>query len=365
MLAAMFAAAGARGADASAVGLVDGGFEAGLSKEDVSGWFLPSALREAGYAFEVVDDGGAREGKRCAKLSAPAEAAPGRFGNVMQVVDALPFRGKRVRFRASVRLEGADAESRAQLWLRVDLDPDGDRPRMGAFDNMAERPIVSREWAEHEIVVDVADDARSLACGLILSGTGTAWLDGASLEEVEGAGKGAARPTAVFARNGPPADPHDTPPQPFWNGWLSLVAAAVVLFGAAHVPEGAARRFGLRFSCAYWGLYFGPRVLATLVPLAGPQLAMRWRLVEEPVLMLVAGRVLGFPLPAAVPTGSGDTTRDFVRLFVVFCAALLVAALWWAVATARSRGGERHGAGDNVTADGFACSCDTRWRCTC
>ena len=351
LLAAMVATAGAHGADASAPGLVDGGFEAGLSKEDGSGWFLPSALREAGYAFEVVDDGGAREGKRCAKLTAPAEAAPGRFGNVMQVVDAAPYRGRRVRFRASVRLEGADAESRAQLWLRVDREPDGDRPRMGAFDNMAERPIVAREWGEHDIVVDVADDARSLACGLILAGTGTAWLDGASLEAVERAGKGTIAPTAVVAATGSPADPHDTPPQPFWNGWLWLAATALVLFGTAHGPEGAARRFGLRFSCAYWGLCFGPRVLAALVPVLGPLVAMRWRLVEEPVLALAAGRVLGIALPAAVPTGSGDTTRDFVRLFVVFCAALVVAAIWWLVSTVRSRGGERPFAGDAVTAD--------------
>ena len=47
---------------------------------------------------------------------------------------------------------------------------------------MADRPIVSREWRDHEIVAGVPASAESIEYGLALVGEGRAWLDAVSLE---------------------------------------------------------------------------------------------------------------------------------------------------------------------------------------
>jgi hypothetical protein len=80
----------------------------------------------------------------------------------MQAIDATPFRGRRVRFRASVRVESA----RAQLWMRVDRAANNP----GFFDNMMDRPINSAQWREYEIIGDVDEDATVLNIGMILPG---------------------------------------------------------------------------------------------------------------------------------------------------------------------------------------------------
>ena len=103
----------------------------------------------------------------------------------MQSVSAVPYRGKKVRFRASVRAE----EGQAQLWLRVDRQGD----ERGFFDNMGDRPIRDAAWKPYEIVGEVADDAVSLNFGMILVGTGRAWIDGVSLEVVDLSGASTSR----------------------------------------------------------------------------------------------------------------------------------------------------------------------------
>ena len=107
-------------------------------------------------------------------------AGPGAaFGNLMQAFDATPFRGRRVRFRASVRVEG-DETGRAQLWMRADRAGN----KIGFFDNMGNRPITSSQWREYEIVGDVDDDAEVLNIGMLLLGQGKAWLDAVAIEDL-------------------------------------------------------------------------------------------------------------------------------------------------------------------------------------
>src|SRR5438132_6445846 len=80
-----------------------------------AGWFAPVA--EQGYPAETTDQC-SRPGVRCGVLRAAAGAS-GPFGNLMQYFDAARYQNKRVRFRASVRVDSAN-NARAQLWLRVD-----------------------------------------------------------------------------------------------------------------------------------------------------------------------------------------------------------------------------------------------------
>ena len=154
--------------------------EGGTLGQVPTGWFVPGACSEAGYTARLSEDH-PKQGNRCALLSRDAANRTGMpFGNLMQSFDATPYRGCRVRFRAKVRVEGAQLGNRGQLWLRVDRA--GRQP--GFFDNMADRPITDASWRDYEIVGDVADDAEGIALGLMMFGNGRVWLDAASFEIV-------------------------------------------------------------------------------------------------------------------------------------------------------------------------------------
>ena len=68
--------------------------------------------------------------------------------------------------------------NQAHLWIRVD-------EKSALFDGMLERPIVSRDWHDYEVAVEVPRDAGFVEYGLALVGAGRAWLDAVSIEMVE------------------------------------------------------------------------------------------------------------------------------------------------------------------------------------
>jgi len=162
-------------------------FESGAPGEVPPGWISPSV--RYGYTGALSAEK-PKQGKQSVRLSGPsANPEGGRgFGNVMQTIDATPYRGKRIRFRGAVRVEGEEASG--LLWMRVDRPAN----QIGFFDNMQDRPIHSKEWSYYEISGDVDEDAEDLNIGMMLQGSGTTWLDDVTLEIV---------PKLVM-RSGPP-----------------------------------------------------------------------------------------------------------------------------------------------------------------
>ncbi len=124
---------------------------------------------------------------------------PARFGNIMQSFDATPYRGRTVRLRASLRVEGSGPADAAQMWFRVDRPG----PQVGSFDNMDDRPVKSSAWTPAEIVAKVQDDAARLNIGVMSLGKGRVWVDDLSFEIVADStpstGKWAQRPLVVDA----------------------------------------------------------------------------------------------------------------------------------------------------------------------
>ena len=149
-------------------------FESGMPGEVPPGWFAPTTT--LGYPA-VLSAENPKQGRQCARVSGRPESA-NAFGNVMQTIDATAYRGKRVRLRGAVRVEGTGAL--AGLWMRVDRPAQG----RGFFDNMQNRPITSAEWRYYEITGDVADDAVTLNVGMLLLHQGTAWLDDVTIETI-------------------------------------------------------------------------------------------------------------------------------------------------------------------------------------
>jgi C-terminal processing protease CtpA/Prc len=153
-------------------------FEQGAVGQVPTGWHAPTL---ATFAVELTEEN-PKSGKRAALIRsvAGATAASPEFGNLMQSFAAQPFRGRRVRFRAAVRMEASEPGARAQLWMRVDRGEN----RMGFFDNMDDRPITSGEWRYYEIIGDVDEDALAINIGMLLLGKGKAWLDDVSFEDL-------------------------------------------------------------------------------------------------------------------------------------------------------------------------------------
>lgn len=101
------------------------------------------------------------------------------FATLMQHFKADAYRGKRVRFAASVRSEGVSGW--AGLWMRVD----GASGQMVAFDNMFDRAIrENTDWTRYAVVLDVAEGAAKIALGILLHEQGQVWIKEFAVEVV-------------------------------------------------------------------------------------------------------------------------------------------------------------------------------------
>jgi hypothetical protein len=104
--------------------------------------------------------------------------APSPVANLMQSFSAVGYRGKTIRLRAWVRLESADAQDRAQMFLTVIRT----NRQTTFFDNTSDGPVRSAEWTRCEIVCPVDADATFINFGFMSIGKGTVWVDDVSFE---------------------------------------------------------------------------------------------------------------------------------------------------------------------------------------
>jgi hypothetical protein len=152
--------------------LQNGDFEEGTLGQVPNGWVFPKLCTEKGFRAELRE-GGAFHGQRAVMLF--RESGSGGFGNLLQQIDATPYRGKRIRVWVRLKAEGL----KAQAWLRVDRSNNHE----GFFDNMDDRPVQAAEWTTAQIVGDVAEDAKTLNMGVMALGAlGRVWADNFSLE---------------------------------------------------------------------------------------------------------------------------------------------------------------------------------------
>lgn len=105
-------------------------------------------------------------------------------GMLTQGINATSLRGKEIRLSAMVKAQVKGPGNQGLLWLRVDRE----KQQMGFFDNMSDRPIVSREWKRYEIRGRVDEDALMIFFGSMMSGTGKLWLDDFKLETLRNNG---------------------------------------------------------------------------------------------------------------------------------------------------------------------------------
>lgn len=109
----------------------------------------------------------------------PVPGGPAEGGGVLQILDATPYRGKRVVLRAAVRAE-VQAPHRAELKL-IPLSRGGGDPATAP--GVA---VTSGEWQVYEVAAEVPPEARGIAVALVLASEGRVFWDDVSLE-AEGA----------------------------------------------------------------------------------------------------------------------------------------------------------------------------------
>ena len=159
----------AQGADAP-VQLPEIGAKAG-------GWFQAGS-RPSDYSYGVAASpdvpGG---GILIIQAKQGADTSLAEFGTLMRNTPADTWRGKRLRFSASLKAEHV---GRLQLWLRVD----GKSAR--TLSNMDNKPIRgTADWQRCQIVLDVPQEAVNLAFGFFVGGgRGVAWGKDFTLEPV-------------------------------------------------------------------------------------------------------------------------------------------------------------------------------------
>jgi len=143
--------------------------------ERVDGWFAAGSEPKSYNMGTTTDDH--HSGKSCAYIKSVKTDING-FGTYMQMTQVGEYLGKSVRMTGWIRSK--DVKDWAGMWFRVDGD---NAENTLSFDNMQDRPITgTSEWKKYEIVLDVPKEAKALAFGVLLSGTGEIFFDDMNFE---------------------------------------------------------------------------------------------------------------------------------------------------------------------------------------
>lgn len=143
---------------------------------EVKGWVL-SGTNPAAYVMKA-DNEVFHTGSKSGYLGSASPAAEG-FGTMMQSFSAKNWIGKRMKMSCFIKTKDV---IKCGAWCRIDKDY-GD---LVQFDNMDNRPIHgTTDWNYYSIVLDVLEESASIHFGLLLVGSGEAWIDGVKFEEVD------------------------------------------------------------------------------------------------------------------------------------------------------------------------------------
>ena len=143
------------------------------------GWFISGDDPADADDYEIgVDPDLTYKDKPCITIKAKPD--PAEFAALAQQIKAEAYHGKRLRFSGALRAQ--DIECRAALFMRIS----GENGKLLAFDNMRERPVSgTTDWENHEIVLDVAEEAEDIIFGVLSSGEGQVWMGDVKLEDVD------------------------------------------------------------------------------------------------------------------------------------------------------------------------------------
>jgi hypothetical protein len=112
-----------------------------------------------------------------------AGASVDSWAGTIASVPADGYRGLRVRFRADVKTE--NAPKGASLWLRLDDAPSHSTEICNMIGPVDSRLKGTHDFTTIACVLDVPESTKTLVFGLLLTGSGAAWIGPATLEAVD------------------------------------------------------------------------------------------------------------------------------------------------------------------------------------
>jgi len=161
-------------------------FENNTTEYAPEGWVTWSKFDRLGVQM-IVSDKNPYEGDQALMLHRPEGLRYGEIApNVVQRIDATPYKGKTIRLRAAAR---AELVNPGFAFLRLSIDPDlggdahgGDSP---IFDSLDKYRVESTEWRIYEIEAKVPENADIISYGIHLRDFGTAWLDDVQIKIID------------------------------------------------------------------------------------------------------------------------------------------------------------------------------------
>ncbi len=140
-------------------------------------WLFPAEASDLGYRFESAPGSTGRGGRLHAIPGAAPDPAAG--GSISQTIDAAPWRGGLVRFRARLKVD------RPGLFVGLGLKVLRPAPKIAGYrDFMRDRPIGAGGWTEFALTGRVARDAETITLSLNVSGDADVTIDDVSIEAV-------------------------------------------------------------------------------------------------------------------------------------------------------------------------------------
>ena len=130
----------------------------------------------------------AYSGEKSLKMHRPDGPKYGEIGpNVLQVIDAAPYRGKKIRFTAVAK---ADVSPDTFAFLHLKIEPwsaedTHDSSEPPSFDSLDKFRIESNNWKQYIIEASVAENASTIAYSVNLKDFGTVWLDDVAIEKLD------------------------------------------------------------------------------------------------------------------------------------------------------------------------------------
>ena len=110
------------------------------------------------------------------------------YGIWMTHISPGEYFGKGIRLSAYVKTENIEDwdPQRGIGWAGLYMRIDASGSNTLTSDNMRARPIKgTTNWQEYEVILDVPENSTGIFFGILLSGTGEAWVDGLRLESTE------------------------------------------------------------------------------------------------------------------------------------------------------------------------------------
>ena len=161
-------------------------FEESPIGETPKGWIAWSRFKRLGVTMTTSNE--AYTGNKSLKIHRPEGPKYGEIGpNVLQVIDAKPYRGKNIRLKAAAKAD-VNPDSFALLHLKIESWSEDDTHQSSeppSFDSLDKFKIENGEWKQYTIEAFVPENANNITYSVNLKDFGTVWLDTVEIEILE------------------------------------------------------------------------------------------------------------------------------------------------------------------------------------